>query len=138
MVTSLEVVELVQHHFPHLTIVARARNRPHAYQLLAMGVSLVIRETFEGSLTMALTHLVALGMTEDKAQAATRKFADYDEARVRAMYMFRNDQQKLIESVKQYSELEGLFTPMNSRDAPRSGAVSRVADLASESAPAMN
>ena len=32
MVTSLKVVELVQHHFPHLTIVARARNRPHAYR----------------------------------------------------------------------------------------------------------
>ena len=130
MVTSLEVVELVQHHFPHLTIVARARNRPHAYQLLAMGVSLVIRETFEGSLTMALTHLVALGMTEDKAQAATRKFADYDEARVRAMYMFRNDQQKLIESVKQYaSELEGLFaTDEQSSDAPAPAPSLRVAD----------
>jgi monovalent cation:proton antiporter-2 (CPA2) family protein len=110
MVTSIKVVELVQQHFPHLQIVARARNRPHAYQLLAMGVSLVIRETFEGSLTMAQHTLVALGMAEDKAQAATRKFAEYDEARVRAMYVHRNDQQKLIDSVKLYaSELESLF-----------------------------
>ncbi|MBL9005612.1 MAG: cation:proton antiporter [Myxococcales bacterium] len=110
MVTSLKVVELVQHHFPHLTIVARARNRPHAYQLLAMGVTLLTRETFESSLTMAQQTLVALGMTEEKAQAAARKFATYDEARVRAMYVLRDDQKKLIESVKQYaSELESLF-----------------------------
>ena len=110
MVTSLKVVELVQHHFPHLTIIARARNRPHAYQLLAMGVTLLTRETFESSLTMAQQTLVALGMSEEKAQAATRKFATYDEARVRAMYVLRDDQQKLIESVKQYaSELESLF-----------------------------
>ncbi|PSM32337.1 monovalent cation:proton antiporter-2 (CPA2) family protein [Haliangium sp. UPWRP_2] len=137
MVTSLKVVELVQHHFPHLTIVARARNRPHAYQLLAMGVSLVIRETFEGSLTMAQHTLVALGMTEDKAQAATRKFADYDEARVRAMYMFRNDQQKLIDSVKQYaSELEGLFaTDEQSSDAPAPAPSRESPTRASESAP---
>ena len=110
MVNSLKVVELVQHHFPHLTIIARARNRPHAYQLLAMGVTLLTRETFEGSLAMAQQTLVALGMPEEKAQAATRKFAVYDEARVRAMYVLRDDQAKLIESVKQYaSELESLF-----------------------------
>lgn len=110
MVTSLKVVELVQHHFPHVTIIARARNRPHAYQLLAMGVTLLTRETFEGSLVMAQQTLVALGMPEEKAQAAARKFATYDESRVRAMYVHRNDQAKLIESVKQYaSELESLF-----------------------------
>jgi glutathione-regulated potassium-efflux system ancillary protein KefC/glutathione-regulated potassium-efflux system protein KefB len=110
MVQSIKVVELVQHHFPHLTIIARARNRSHAYQLLAMGVTLLTRETFESSLTMAQQTLVALGMAEEKAQAAVRKFAKYDEARVRAMYVLRDDQQKLIESVKQYaSELESLF-----------------------------
>ena len=110
IVTSIQVVELVRHHFPHLQIIARARNRQHAYQLLAMGICWVVRETFESSLTMAEQTLTAMGLPEAKVRSDVRKFAQYDEARVRAMYVYRNDQEKLIDSVKQYaSELESLF-----------------------------
>ena len=53
------------------------------------------------------------------------------------MYMFRNDQQKLIESVKQYaSELEGLFaTDEQSSDAPAPAPSRESPTRASESAP---
>ena len=118
IVTSIKVVELVQHHFPHLQIIARARNRQHAYQLLAMGIKWVVRETFESSLTMAEHTLIAMGKPASKVRGDVQKFAQYDEARVRAMYVHRNDQEKLIESVKQYaSELEGLFAA-DEQDSP--------------------
>ena len=46
---SLKAAELVRHHFPDVTIVARARDRFHAYKLHALGVDQVIRETFESA-----------------------------------------------------------------------------------------
>lgn len=43
--TSLEVIEMVKKHFPHLKILARAQDRPHAHEILRHGVDSVHRET---------------------------------------------------------------------------------------------
>jgi glutathione-regulated potassium-efflux system protein KefB len=39
--------------FPHLKIVARARNRQHAFRLMDLNVDDVVRETLHSSLEMA-------------------------------------------------------------------------------------
>jgi monovalent cation:proton antiporter-2 (CPA2) family protein len=110
MVASVKVVELLQHHFPHLTIYARARNRQHAYHLLSMGVTLVFRETFEASVVMGEQVLLGLGFSEEKARSAVKKFADYDDKMMRMLYVHRNDQDRLVASAKQYAaELESIF-----------------------------
>jgi glutathione-regulated potassium-efflux system protein KefB len=36
----------VRHYYPHLTILARARDRRHAYQLMDMGVHVITRELY--------------------------------------------------------------------------------------------
>jgi len=118
MVASVKVVELVQHHFPSVKIYARARNRQHAYQLLAMGVQNIIRETFEASLTLSRQVLEGLGVSGSAAKGMVERFAARDEEMVRAMYVHRHDEKKLIESVKQYTqELESLFNNDESSDA---------------------
>ena len=110
MVASIKVVELAQHHFPSVKIYARARNRQHAYQLLALGVTLLIRETFEASLSLAQQVLEGLGETPQTAKYAIERFAAYDEAMMRSTYIHRHDEKKLVESAKQYAaELESLF-----------------------------
>lgn len=110
MVASIKVVELAQHHFPAVKIYARARNRQHAYQLLALGVTLLIRETFEASLSLAQQVLEGLGETPQTAKYAIERFAAYDEAMMRSTYIHRHDEKKLVESAKQYAaELESLF-----------------------------
>lgn len=110
MVASLKVVELAQQHFPHVKIYARARNRQHAYQLLAMGVNLFIRETFESSLSLAQQVLEGLGLTPQLAKETIDKFSAYDERMMRASYVHRHDEKKLVETSRQYaSELESLF-----------------------------
>ena len=110
MVASIKVVELVQHHFPQVKIYARARNRQHAYQLLALGVNMLIRETFEASLTLSQQVLEGLGIDPKSARESISKFAAYDETMMRTTYMHRHDEKKLVESAKQYAaELESLF-----------------------------
>ncbi|MBL9040095.1 MAG: cation:proton antiporter [Myxococcales bacterium] len=118
MVASVKVVELAQQHFPGIKIYARARNRQHAYQLLAMGVNLIIRETFEASLTLSRHVLEGLGIPAQTAKATVEKFASYDEEMVRATYVHRHDEKKLVESAKQYTqELESLFQNDSHNDA---------------------
>ena len=48
--TSMQMVELVKEHFPHLTIISRARDVDHYIQLRQAGVAAPERETFEGAL----------------------------------------------------------------------------------------
>lgn len=107
---SMRTLNLVREHFPHLKIVARARNRQHAYALLDHGVTTVIRENFAGSIEAARLTLEELGLPSSDARETVRTFAEYDEMMVRKAYVHRNDQQALVESAKQYTEeLERLF-----------------------------
>jgi len=55
-------VRAVQHHFPHLVILARAHNRAHYFELKAMGVGIVHREQFAASFELGIDALRALGV----------------------------------------------------------------------------
>ncbi len=101
---SMKTLRVVQENFPHLKIVARARNRQHAYALLGAGVELVIRETFEASVEASRLTLEELGFTPADAKRTARTFARKDEEAVRKTYALRNDEKALIESAKKYSE----------------------------------
>lgn len=107
---SMRTLKTVQEHFPHLRVVARARNRQHAYALLGAGVETVIRENFAGSLEASRLTLEEVGFTTEQARATVRRFARYDEDMVRKTYTLRDDEKALIESAKTYSaELERIF-----------------------------
>lgn len=107
---SMRVLKTVQEHFPMLRVVARARNRQHAYALLGAGVTNVIRENFAGSLDAARLTLEELGVTTAEARRTVKLFGRHDEARVRQAYVYKDDEKALIESSKKYAEeLEQIF-----------------------------
>lgn len=49
----MKLVELCQQYFPHLHILARARGRVEAHELLQAGVTQFSRETFSSALELA-------------------------------------------------------------------------------------
>jgi monovalent cation:proton antiporter-2 (CPA2) family protein len=107
---SMRTLRTVQADFPHLRIVARARNRQHAYALIAAGVDTVIRETFAGSLEAARLTLEELGVPTADAKRTVRRFGTYDEQQVRETASLRDDEKALIESSKKYAaELERIL-----------------------------
>lgn len=59
---SVRTAALVRKHFPNLTIHARARNRQHAMELMALGVDYVMRETWLSSLDLSRQTLEVLGV----------------------------------------------------------------------------
>ncbi len=74
-----ELVEMAREAFPNLTVLARAFDRRHAYELLNKGAHVVERETFEGGLALASETLRALGWRAYRAERAARLFRLHDE-----------------------------------------------------------
>jgi glutathione-regulated potassium-efflux system ancillary protein KefC/glutathione-regulated potassium-efflux system protein KefB len=73
-----EIVELAKESFPHLTVIARAFDRPHAYELLNAGADAVERETYESALNFGRTALMKLGVSERRALKAAVVFREHD------------------------------------------------------------
>lgn len=107
---SVATAHAVQKHFPHLRIVARARNRQHAYELKAMGIHDLFRETFAGSVEMTRGVLVQLGMPWSEAHRTMEIFRDLDERLLEDSFHLRGDMQSLQQkATSARAELEKLF-----------------------------
>ncbi len=107
---SVKIAKMIKRHFPHLKIYARARNRPHAYALLDLGVERVVRETFFSSVALVGDVLQGLGLTPAESRDTAQKFSDYDENLLLQQQKFHQDEQRLIaSSVTAAKDLEDLF-----------------------------
>lgn len=107
---SVRTAGLVRRHFPRLRILARARNRQHAFRLMDAGVTEIWRETFASSLELAEAALVALGTGRDTAASQVRRFRAHDEETLRAQAAVKDDETKLIASARESArQLESLF-----------------------------
>lgn len=73
-----KLVETAHQAFPNLTIIARAWDRRHAYDLLRNGAQEVERETFESALMMGAKALKALGFRAERATRAAHLFRAHD------------------------------------------------------------
>lgn len=75
---AVEMVEAARQAFPNLTVLARAYDRRHAYELLREGAAVVERETFESALNFGRRALERLGISERRALKAAVVFRDLD------------------------------------------------------------
>ena len=107
---SVRAVQIVRRHFPHLRVLARARNRQHAFQLMDAGVERIWRETFGSSLELAQQALVELGTDAETAATQVRMFRQHDESTLQAQAAVKDDEAKLIASAQASArQLESLF-----------------------------
>jgi glutathione-regulated potassium-efflux system protein KefB len=107
---SVRTAEMVRKHFPHLKILARARNRQHAIRLMDLSIRYIIRETYLSSLDLAQKTLETLGMPHHEALESIRRFDEHDTRRLRVQREIGGDEQKLIQSARDAAvELEKLF-----------------------------
>ncbi|MBL9039091.1 MAG: cation:proton antiporter [Archangium sp.] len=107
---SVEVAKVVQKHFPHLTIVARARNRQHAYELLALNIEHVNRETFASSIELTGDVLGLLGLPSSEVLRTMEAFRAHDEHLLKDSFEHRGDMSKLQARAQQArADLEKLF-----------------------------
>jgi glutathione-regulated potassium-efflux system protein KefB len=106
---STHTVETIRRLYPEATVYARARDRRHAWDLMALGAK-VIRETFYSSLKMGEKVLIELGIDSDTARDHVKKFHDHDVRLLRVQYAVHDDEDALLQTVQDARrELEDLF-----------------------------
>ena len=75
---TLAIIELAKKHYPHLKLVARARDRRHAYQLIGADIDAFNRETVDSAINLAVESLQLLGNSAPDAQRAGELFRNHD------------------------------------------------------------
>jgi glutathione-regulated potassium-efflux system ancillary protein KefC len=120
---SLRIVDLAREHFPHLELVARARDVTHWNELRSRGVMRVEREVFEASLRSARTVLEVLGYEPGEAREHAMRFRRHNLALFEQMHPHFRDRAKLISVVKQGRQQleEQMARERAERDARREG-----------------
>ena len=107
---SATVADYVVRNYPHLTILARAKNREHYYRLRDAGVKYIWRETYLSSLDMSRETLEVLGMEPKTARKTVQMFRDYDDALIERQRAIYEDEAEMIASAQSaIQELESLF-----------------------------
>jgi glutathione-regulated potassium-efflux system ancillary protein KefC len=107
---SLDLVDAARLEFPHLAILARARNVTHYYDLMARGVIVIERETFESALQLGRKVLHELGFGAFQSRQAAMKFRTHNIKTLHQFYPYYQDQEKYISlSAKARKELEEMF-----------------------------
>jgi glutathione-regulated potassium-efflux system ancillary protein KefC len=107
---SLALVDAVRERYPSLTILARARNVTHYYELLDRGVTLIERETFESSLQLGAKVLQRLGFAAERAEQAARTFRTHNLKMLMEAYPHQQDQDKIVSLARKGRlELEEMF-----------------------------
>jgi glutathione-regulated potassium-efflux system protein KefB len=107
---SVRTAEILRRHYPLLRIFARARDRQHAYRLLALGVHVIRRETFLSALDLTHEVLRGVGLAEMEARKLIATFKAYDEKRLSEDFVHASDEKRLQSIARQSSEeLEELF-----------------------------
>lgn len=94
--TSVATAKMVRTHFPHLKIIARARNRQHVLELMDLGITRIHRETFLTSLEVAKDVMLDLGEKREHINKHLAKFRERDEEIIRKQYELRNDEKQMI------------------------------------------
>ena len=107
---SVECAKMVRENFPNVTVVARARNVQHYYELYELGVTLIERETLDSALMTARSTLELLGWQPHQARNLALRFRRHNVAQLAAIAPHRKDEARLIAAAKQgRQQLEELF-----------------------------
>ncbi|MGP8309004.1 glutathione-regulated potassium-efflux system protein KefB [Vibrio sp. YIC-376] len=106
----MAIVDICRAHFPKLKLLARARSRVEAYQLMSHGVQNYSRETFLGALDLGRQTLVELGMHPYQAKRAEAHFRRLDNAMLKDLLPQHSEDKKLAQRAKEArKELEEIF-----------------------------
>jgi glutathione-regulated potassium-efflux system protein KefB len=106
---NIRTAELVSRLYPHIKIIARARNRQHVHRLVDFG-AVAVRETYYSSLEMSRRTLMGLGLSQSQADARIRRFKMHDEQLLQEQHKVYDDAAKVMQSAQEArAELARLF-----------------------------
>jgi len=75
---SMQLVEMVQEKFPHITLVVRSADRYHQVELACAGVENSHRENFESAVLIGEDALSAIGIDWEETERISEAFRDHE------------------------------------------------------------
>lgn len=111
----LAIARHVRRHFPHVQIAARAIDRGHAHELMAMGVDIFERETFLSAISLGAKVLVKLGHSPEDADRMAKAFEAHDNKLLQESFAIREDEDAYVGMVRNSM---GLLTSAMQADRP--------------------
>ncbi|MDQ6620448.1 MAG: monovalent cation:proton antiporter-2 (CPA2) family protein [Pseudomonadota bacterium] len=107
---SMRAANVMRRHFPHVPILARARNRVHYFALRDLGAEVIERETFAASLLIAREALMRTGFDRANAERTVAMFEQHDREQLDVQYAVHHDEEKVIQtSMEAAAQLRELF-----------------------------
>jgi glutathione-regulated potassium-efflux system protein KefC len=106
---SLNIIEQAQKHFPHLTILTRARNNGHAYEIMRRGVSLFRRELYGSALQLGEEALKQMGFGAYRSKNAAQVFYAYDQKLLERLYKAEAPEDRRLLSLQAREQLEQVL-----------------------------
>ena len=107
---NIRTARIVRRLYPHLKVVARARNRQHAFRLMDLNIDDIVRETLHSSLEMGRLALVDLGVEPAVAEDRVQKFLIHDIDLLKSQYLVYDDEAALKQNARDaFADLERLF-----------------------------
>jgi glutathione-regulated potassium-efflux system ancillary protein KefC len=99
------MAEVIRRYFPDVIVAARAVDRSHAHDLMALGVQVFERETFRAAIKLGERALVALGHPQEEATKIASAFEQHDVKMLLDSYEVRHDQAAYIGFVRRSTEM---------------------------------
>ncbi|MFC7519732.1 monovalent cation:proton antiporter-2 (CPA2) family protein [Xanthomonas populi] len=107
--TNIKTVRLIRRLYPQATVLARARNRQHAWKLMDLGAE-PFREVFASSLELSERMLTSLGLGKAEAHAHVKRFRQHDEELLHRQHLVYDDEAKVIQTARDArADLMNLF-----------------------------
>ena len=103
---NLNLVEMVKKNFPHLKILARARNRTDAYELIDHSVNNFYRETLYTAVHLGVDALVELGFRKYTATRQGQQFIKYDQETTKILAEKRHDKMAYMVTMQEEVEMQ--------------------------------
>lgn len=96
----LDIARKVRRHFPGVTVAARAIDRGHAHELMALGVDIFERETFLSAISLGAKVLTQLGVAPMDAMHMAQAFERHDNKLLDDSFAVRGDEVAYVGMVR--------------------------------------
>ncbi|MEI9950315.1 MAG: glutathione-regulated potassium-efflux system protein KefC [Pseudomonadota bacterium] len=108
---SIKLAEVAQEHFPHLRIIARARNVSHYIKLRQLKIRHIERETFESALRIGRRALEHLGVAPYEARERADRFRVHNVQNLEELLpVFGDESRRLSLAKAARAQLEAQFS----------------------------
>jgi Kef-type K+ transport system membrane component KefB/voltage-gated potassium channel Kch len=102
---ALQVADYLKKNYPHVKILARAKDIYHAFEFFKRNVNIVQREVFDSAAELGEKALVNLGFSKYEAYRATRTFKHHEKQVLLDLYtLWKEDENRFIQESRRFSD----------------------------------